>query len=554
MPDGLPSKLLTSLSDAAGIVRRHEFIHIFSHYDADGLSAAAVAAKALLREGKEFQVTIFPTLTEEYMKRIESCGSECVLVTDLGASYIRRFDAMSCDVVVLDHHTLGDMPERICYANPHIYGIDGMTSGCGATMAFLFAITLSERNWDLAPVAMVGIVGDRQHLNGMTGLNSFVMGGAKARGLIEERPGSFIPVGDLSSQLLVGTDPYIRGVSGVPEGVAKLMSDAGIAPGTDYADLSEADSVRLSSMIAVRLIAQGVSREKLEEAVRTRYFLPTWKTDAETLSSVVNACGRNGMAGVGVGACMGDPACLEQAFREDSESRSGLMEAVKAMDAGGVVQMEHIQCFDSSDSGYTGMLAGVIMSYIGDPDKPTIGINCSEQTAKVSSRATFSLLDRGVDLSDAMRRGCAEVGGEGGGHRIAAGGSIDRDRKDDFLKAVDRIIGEQLAAKKARARQVTGTSSVRYLCLTTVSSILILTPEPCMRFPSQAIMAPLSRQKLLSGTCIVAPLSRAISATMSLRRPFCATPPPSSTWSFPMWAIALSVTSVSIANAVSWTE
>lgn len=87
-----------------------------------------------------------------------------------------------------------------------------------------------------------------------------------------------------------------------------------------------------------------------------------------------------------------------------------------------------------------------------------------------------------------------------------------------------------------------------------VSGISILTPELYISAPSHAIMAPLSLQYCLSGTNISAPLARAMSSTMSRRRPFWATPPPRRTSFFPMWAMARSVTSVSIANAVSWTE
>ncbi len=82
----------------------------------------------------------------------------------------------------------------------------------------------------------------------------------------------------------------------------------------------------------------------------------------------------------------------------------------------------------------------------------------------------------------------------------------------------------------------------------------IFTPDMCISAPSHAIIAPLSMQNLRSGTYISAPRAWAMSATMSLRRLFWATPPPKRTSSFPMCAIARSVTSVSMAKAVSWTE
>jgi RecJ-like exonuclease len=61
----------------------------------------------------------------------------------------------------------------------------------------------------------------------------------------------------------------------------------------------------------------------------------------------------------------------------------------------------------------------------------------------LSSRATFPLLDKGVDMAVAMKLACESVGGNGGGHKIAAGGSIPRERRDDFLKKVDEIVGSQ---------------------------------------------------------------------------------------------------------------
>ena len=87
-----------------------------------------------------------------------------------------------------------------------------------------------------------------------------------------------------------------------------------------------------------------------------------------------------------------------------------------------------------------------------------------------------------------------------------------------------------------------------------MSRISILTPDECISEPSHAIIAPLSLQYWRSGTNISAPLACAISSTMSRRRPFWATPPPRRTSFLPMCAMARSVTSVSIANAVSCTE
>src|SRR6266487_2421409 len=72
--------------------------------------------------------------------------------------------------------------------------------------------------------------------------------------------------------------------------------------------------------------------------------------------------------------------------------------------------------------------------------------------------------------------------------------------------------------------------------------------------PVHAIIAPLSMHRSPGGTNIFAPRSEAIWPTISCSRRLRATPPPRRTSSLPTWAIARSVTSVSIAKATSWIE
>ena len=440
----LPSKLLTTLSHAADIVRGHDFIQVYSHYDADGITSASIIAKTLLRAGKEFRVTLFTSLNDPNMELIKNTPSECIIITDLGASYIDKLDALTCDVVVLDHHTIEKQAERICYANPHLYGIDGMTSGCGATMAFLFSITMNKKNWDLVQVAFAGITGDRQHINGMKGLNIYLYEGALESGFVKATEGSLIPPGQLVSELYLSTDPFIAGVSGNADGVAALLDSAGVGREKYFKDLTADEKRKLSSLIALKLIEQGTPLKTMLEVSRTRYQLRDWKEDAETLGSVLNGCGRIGLGGVGVSAGMGDEKCLSEAVELENTTRTQIMKSALALQTSGLNQMKNIQWFDSSTLGFTGMICGIAMQFIGDNNKPTIGVNRSEDTAKISGRATFDLLDKGVDLSSALKEACGSAGGSGGGHKIASGGSCPKERCDEMLSNLDKVIGRQL--------------------------------------------------------------------------------------------------------------
>jgi len=442
----LPPKLLTTLSNAVDIVNGHDFIHVYSHYDADGISSATIIAKTLLRAKKEFNVTLFTSLDDPSMEIIRKTTSECIILTDLGASYIEQLDDLECDVVVLDHHTVEQQAKRICYANPHLYGIDGMTSGCGATMAFLFSIAMNENNWDLVQVAFAGITGDRQTINGLKGLNIYLYEGGLERGYIKASEGSLIPPGQLISELYLTTDPYLNGISGNPDGVGELLDSAGIGREKHSGDLTENEKRKLSSLIALKLIEQGTSMQTMSELSRTGYHLKDWNMDAETLGSILNGCGRLGLGGVGISAGIGDAKSLAEAKELDNTSRAQTMSGVLLVKKNGLNQMKNIQWFDSSTIGFTGMICGIAMQFIGDPNKPTIGINRSEDEdiTKISSRATFALLDKGLDLSKALKEACASVGGAGGGHKIASGGSCPIERSEEFLSNLDKIVGRQL--------------------------------------------------------------------------------------------------------------
>ena len=117
------------------------------------------------------------------------------------------------------------------------------------------------------------------------------------------------------------------------------------------------------------------------------------------------------------------------------------MEASVRLDREGLKRMENFQYFDSTETGFTGILCGIIMRYIGDPSIPTIGIKI-----KLSGRSTYKQLDRGVDLAVALRDSTRTVGGEGGGHSIASGGSIPLGTSEEFLKNLDTIIGGQFSS------------------------------------------------------------------------------------------------------------
>ena len=441
-------KLFSTLSYSADAVRQHDNVRIFSHHDADGISAGIILARTMMRAGKGFELTLLGTLNSETMEQVRGCGSGCIIIADMGASYLRDLDELDADVVVLDHHKDdGYVPKKVRYANPHSFGIDGMTEGCGASVAMLFSVRYDERNWDLVQIAFAGVIGDKQHENGLGRVNEFLFTEGNKRGHITRAEGSFIPSGTLMSSLFLSVEPYISGVSGNAEGVASLLKDAGIDPARASSDLNDAEKRKLSSLMAAKLISQNVSKEAMEDILSVRYVLKNWSMDAGSMASVFNSCGRSGKGGVAVGFGMGDRKCYSDAAAADEEARRNVVSAARELDSGDLKRMDSIQFFDCTSSGFTGILCEIAMRYIGDPDKPTIGYNMTESMTKASARCTRSLLRKGVDLSVVMKKAGEAVGGGGGGHRIASGAWFPKGKEEEFLKTVNDMVREQISAR-----------------------------------------------------------------------------------------------------------
>ena len=79
---------------------------------------------------------------------------------------------------------------------------------------------------------------------------------------------------------------------------------------------------------------------------------------------------------------------------------------------------------------------------------PIIAFADTDGGVKVSARGTQDLIRKGLNLSEAMSKISAEVGGAGGGHDIAAGASIPVTAKDEFIRKLDEMIGMQIRKSK----------------------------------------------------------------------------------------------------------
>lgn len=415
---------------AASIIRRHKSVHLFTHYDADGISSACILVHALDRLGIGHDLTIFPTLEDKQMSCIADSGSDCMVLTDMGTGYLSELGALDRDCVIIDHHephTDTDLA-HVAFINCHNVGYDGSFDVSASGLTYLFAQVLGD-NMDLVKFAVAGMIGDKQHVGGFRDPNRSIVDSAVKGGHLIPHDRSFIPSGDPRLSLYECINPFIVGISGNAEGVESLLG------------LCESEGRDMEDEIEAILVRNGVPSPIIDECRLPRYYIPEYAMDVERFSRIIDACGRSGKREEVFAFCKGgDRAGAESVY--DGFTKKLVQCASNIID-GKLVTMENIRYFINDVSGVTGAVAEICSKYLDDPIFPVIGIQHQDSSFSLSSRCTNLALEKGINMADAMKQSAIAVGGNGGGHSNAAGGSIPKERLTEFLTILDRNVGQQ---------------------------------------------------------------------------------------------------------------
>jgi RecJ-like exonuclease len=440
----LPDEFSDSLKHALKVIRSAGCLRVISHYDADGLAAAAVMVRALSRANKQFHLTISRSLDKESIERLANEGSEAILFMDMGSGQIDHLETLDAKLVAFDHHKPIRKSRKVVQANPHFYGIDGMTESCSSAISLLAAVMMDPCNWDMSPVAIAGIIGDRQHMGGMKGVNQQILDHSKEKGFVDVQRGLNLKGTTVSKAISDSVDPYFVGLSGKIDNVLAFLESMRINPETPMGALDEVLRRKLTSMLSLRLMGQGCRPETVEELVADVHWIPSMSLTAADLADLLNACGRMGHEGTGIALCMGDGEALVAASDLRNEYNRMIMERLLAIEQDGAVQKEHIQHFEAPEPSLAGAQCGLAMQYILDQSKPTLALSRVGDSIKVSSRGTKYLVSKGLDLSAALKKSAERAGGIGGGHAVAAGATIPSGKDQEFLESVDEMVGLQL--------------------------------------------------------------------------------------------------------------
>jgi RecJ-like exonuclease len=456
--------LLKRIEKIVDIIKNSKEIHIVTHIDADGISAGSIAYKTLERLGKSFSIEFIKELDKVIIERLKNENHELIWFTDLGSSFV--FDD-SINMVVTDHHACPENSNLSFHLNPHLFGLDGTFEISGAGLTYLVSRTVDKKNMDLSTLAIVGACGDLQDrkFKKLYGLNREILNNAEQLNIVkpkmdiryfgrETRP--------IYKMLQYANDPIIPGLSGRESACIYFLQELGIKlqDGDNWRrwiDLSKDERRIIISNITKLLLTKGFGHKITKRIIGEVYILlkeeeGTEVHDAKEYATLLNSTARYGKHEVGLKVCLGDrDKWFKKARNLLIGHRHNLVEGLQFAKEEGIIKREYLQFFHAGN-GIRDTIIGIVANMLLNSQDvsnnlPLVGFaNKGENEVKVSARATEEMVEKGLNLSLAMKKAASAFNGIGGGHNIAAGATIPKGKEEEFLEILEKEIKTQLSS------------------------------------------------------------------------------------------------------------
>jgi RecJ-like exonuclease len=450
---------------AADLVADAGEVTLVSHIDADGICSETILSIALERRGIPVRPIFVRQLEPLTMGTVPKDRS-FKLFTDLGSgqqNLLREHGLSDEEVLILDHHVSQPVDGRSYReVNALTYGHEKLAA---SGVAYLVARALDPRNADLAKLSVIGNIGDmmaRANL-GLTGPSREIAEEGVRHGSVEVVKKDLncfgISTRPVHLCLAYSDDPFIPGITGNPNGALQFLQRLGIAlkhPSGRWLvweEIPGEEKRRVISALAQQLLSHGRSPDRL---LAETYLFPgeTRRTplrNASEFATVLNACGRWARPTVGSRICRGDRGiAYREAERMLTHHRGMIRDLLQFILEKGVTEISHLQHIHVGDrfpDTIIGIGAGMALSRLNRRKPILIMAEMSDDPliTKVSMRTNEEMVREGTDLQQAIADATAEVGGSGGGHRIAAGAYIPRELEERFIHCVNRRLESQNA-------------------------------------------------------------------------------------------------------------
>jgi len=402
-------------------------IEIISHHDTDGITSASILSRALERMDKKFSIKIVKQLEKETLDLINQ--KNVTILLDLGSGALEYLSTLQ-DVFILDHHEIPeDIPDNLNIVNPHEFDKQEISA---AGLTYLFVKSIDEKNKDLSNLAVVGMIGDMLNRN-VSKLNNQIINDAEI--LIKKGLLLYPATRPINKTLEFSSSIFIPGVTGNSRGAFELLREAGIEKQNNefksLVELDEQEMSRLITAIMIRMIGK-VPEDIIGNIYLVKFFNKL--QDARELSAMINACSRLDNPEIALALCLGSKKALKRAEEIYLEYKQHIIDALNYITRTDKIEGRDYVIINARHE-IKDTIIGTIASILSNSPTYSEGtiiatMAYSGEKIKISIRVAGR---NGRNVRELLESIIKEVGGECGGHPMAAGCLIDKQKEQDFL-------------------------------------------------------------------------------------------------------------------------
>ncbi|MEK6871497.1 MAG: DHH family phosphoesterase [Nanoarchaeota archaeon] len=425
---------------------KNKNIQLIGHFDTDGITSTAILTKTLERLEKSFSTKIVKQLSLEEIKKIPK--EKIILLVDLGSANLKELSQLENTIFILDHHEIKSCheldAEKMTFCNPHLY--EDAQDICSSELAYLFSTAISSDNKDLAHLAIVGMVGDTMEKNINKIRNQIIK---EADVQIKKGLLMYPSTRPIDRTLEYSSRPFIPGITGNRNNILELLKDAGIEKiGKQYKsliDLNNDEMKQLTTAIMLRL-----SSKEASEHIGNLYLIKFFNKieDARELSAIINACSRLDRTDIALLVCLGNSDARKKAERLYLKYRQHILSGLKFIEKNGFIKGEEYVIINAQGNikdTIIGTLASILsFSSIYKDGTIIIAMAYNQNKIKISTRLSGKNKKSDHNLKELLESITAILGrGESGGHKYAAGCTIDLEDEHKFIELVKRKLEYQ---------------------------------------------------------------------------------------------------------------
>ena len=425
---------------------KNKKILVLGHFDTDGITSTAIFSKTLKRLERQFTTRILKQLTDKEINSISK--EEAVVFIDLGSGSIEKLSKLKNTIFIIDHHeiSINNLNKNIHILNPQL--LKEKFELCSAELSYLISKEISEDNKDLAYLSVLGMVGDTMEKD-INKIRNQIIKDAE----VKVKKGILIypSTRPLDKALEFSSRPFIPSITGNRENILELLKEAGIEKtGKSFKALIDLTDYEMKNLVTALMLR--MSSKEASEYIGNLFLVKFFNKieDARELSAIINACGRMDFPSTALLLCLGNSKARKKAERIYVHYRQNIISGLRYIENNGNIEGREYVIINAKNNvkdTIIGTLASILsFSSVYKKGKIIIAMAYNEDKIKVSARMVGRNKNSSRNLKKFLESIITTLGsrGEFGGHKHAAGCTINIEDEEKFIDLVKRKLEFEL--------------------------------------------------------------------------------------------------------------